>query len=195
MSEIERLIKNYERFVRLPWERNLAGPQKVWFVVYDKAQERRLRFRIPEFEITTKNAGHGWVHHDLTDAFAEWMAAHEYREAYFEDPEALDLALADQFLPFLAQRLRAVLSAPGVDDDTVVAISGVGALFGLARVSLLVDRVSPSIRGRLLVFFPGSVDINKDNPWPGRNFRLLDARDGWDYHAIVITADAEVWRP
>lgn len=192
MSELNRLIKNYERFVQLPWDQNLAGPQKVWFVVYDKAQERRFRLRIPEFEIATRNAGHGWFHLDLTDAFAEWMAAQEYREAYFEDPEALDLPLRDQFLPFLAQRLRAVLTAPGVDNNTVVAVSGVGALFGLARVSVLVDRVAPAIRGRLLVFFPGEVTFNGDNPRRGRNFRLLDARDGWDYHAIVITADSEV---
>lgn len=192
MSELDRLIKNYERFVQLPWDRNLAGPQKVWFVVYDKAQERRLRLRIPEFEIATRNAGHGWVHHDLTDAFAEWMAAQEYREAYFEDPEALDLPLREQFLPFLVQRVRKILTEPSADDDTVVALSGVGALFGLARVSMLVDQVAPAIRGRLLVFFPGDVLFNGDNPRRGRNFRLLDARDGWDYHAIVITADSEV---
>ena len=35
------------------------------------------------------------------------------------------------------------------------------------------------IRGRLALFFPGDVDNN--------NYRLLDARDGWNYLAIPIT--------
>ena len=35
--------------------------------------------------------------------------------------------------------------------------------------------------GRLLVFFPGEVE--------GNNYRLLDARDGWNYLATPITAD------
>jgi hypothetical protein len=40
--------------------------------------------------------------------------------------------------------------------------------------------VSPEIKGRLLVFFPGEHD--------GGSYRLLDARDGWNYLAIPITA-------
>jgi len=95
MSEIEGLLRAYERFVRLPWDRNLAGPQRVWFAIYDPAQERRLRPRIEAFEAATLAAGHGWTKVDLTDAFAEWMAVHEYREAYFQQPEDMDLALVD----------------------------------------------------------------------------------------------------
>ena len=34
MGRIERLIQNYDTRVSLPWERNLAGPQRVWFAVY-----------------------------------------------------------------------------------------------------------------------------------------------------------------
>ena len=74
MSEIEGLLREYERFVALPWQNNVAGAEKVWFAVYDPPQERRLRLRIPEFEIATKKAGHGWRYVDLTDAFAHWMA-------------------------------------------------------------------------------------------------------------------------
>jgi len=40
--------------------------------------------------------------------------------------------------------------------------------------------VESSIRGRLLVFFPGEYENN--------NYRLLDARDGWNYLAVPITA-------
>jgi hypothetical protein len=60
-----------------------------------------------------------------------------------------------------------------------VAIFGVGALFGFTRVSRVLKIVEPSIKGRLAVFFPGTFDNN--------NYRLLDARDGWNYLAVPIT--------
>lgn len=180
MSEIEDLQHNYERFVRLPWDRTLAGPQKVWFAIYEPAQERRLRLRIGDFDAATTGAGHGWKLVDLTDAFAQWMAGHEYKEAYFASPEDLDYALEDEFRQYLAEQVRGVLTSTDVDDNTVVALLGVGSLFGLARVSVLLEDVAAAIKGRLLVFFPGSRE--------GSNYRLLDARDGWNYLAIAITA-------
>ena len=169
MATIEPLLKSYEQFVRLPWPTGLAGAQKVWMAVYDEADERRLRARIGAFENATVAAAHGWKSCDLTDLFAHWMAAQEYRESYFESPEDMDMALEDFFLHAVAS-LRDALTAPGADEKTVVSVTGVAALFGLMRVSRLVDQVSGSIRGRLLVFFPGERD--------GSNFRLLDARDG-----------------
>lgn len=181
MGVIDDLAAAYERFARLPWDRQLAGPQKVWFAIYEPDQERRLRLRIPEFELATRDAGHRWVHHDLTDAFAEWMAAHEYREAYFEDPDALDIELSHGFANYLVERVTAVLTDPQVNDDTVVALSGIGSLFGLTRVSALIERIAPLIRGRLLVFFPGRQE--------GSNYRLLDAHDGWNYLAVPVTAN------
>lgn len=177
MSEIESLVRAYERFVRLPWDRNLAGPQRVWFAIYDPAQERRLRPRVGAFEAATRTAGHGWVLVDITDAFAEWMAGHEYREAYFEQPDDMALALAD-FGQSLAERVSEVLTA--ADENTVVAVIGLASVFGLTRASDLFAKVAPLVRGRLLAFFPGQHD--------GSNYRLLDARDGWNYLAVPITA-------
>ena len=58
MNEIEGLLKAYQSFLQLPWDRTLAGPQKVWFAIYEPGQERRLRLRLPEFEMVTINAGH-----------------------------------------------------------------------------------------------------------------------------------------
>jgi len=178
MNEIEGLINAYESFVQLPWDRALAGPQKVWFAIYDPVQERRLRLRIPEFEVTTKAVDHSWVHFDLTDIFANWMAQHEYHEAYFEQPEDMDLALQD-FTEFVSVRIIKVLTEPEVGLNTVVAISGLASLFGLTYASAIFEKVTQSIRGRLLVFFPGHHN--------GSNYRLLDARDGWNYLAVPIT--------
>lgn len=178
MNEIERLLQAYEQFVRIPWDRSLAGAQKVWFAIYEPAQERRLRLRIPDFEVATRNAGHDWVLFDLTDSFAHWLAQHDYRDAYFEDPEAMDLALED-FAAAIADQLITTLTDPAVGDQTVVAVSGLASLFGLTRASKLMHAVDSTIRGRMLVFFPGQHD--------GSNYRLLDARDGWNYLAVPIS--------
>jgi hypothetical protein len=179
MSAIEGLLKAYQRFLQLPWQDNLAGPQKVWFAIYEPAQERRLRHRLTNFEVATWNAGHGWALLDLTDSFARWMAAHEYREEYFQEPGFLEPALAD-FATALAEQARQALTAATVDANTVVGIHGLASLFGVARVSAVVEAVAGDVRGRLLVFFPGQHD--------GSNYRLLDARDGWNYLAVPIEA-------
>ena len=163
-------------------DRNIAGPQKVWFAVYDPSQERRLRLRVGDFQAATTAAGHRWHLVDITDAFAEWMANHEYKDSYFEQPEDMGLALAD-FADAVSERVRQVLKEPDADEDTVIALLGLASLFGLTRASELFARVAPDIRGRLLAFFPGQHD--------GPNWRLLDARDGWNYHAVPISGGPE----
>jgi hypothetical protein len=105
------------------------------------------------------------------------MADQEYREAYFESPEDLRCPHPD-FEEFVANLVRRVLEA--ADDVTVVGLTGVASLFGFTRVSRLMEMIQDSIRGRLLVFFPGEYGDN--------NYRLLDARDGWNYHAVPITS-------
>jgi hypothetical protein len=55
----------------------------------------------------------------------------------------------------------------------------VGSLYPMLHVSELVGRVAPHIQGRMLILFPGSLEHG--------NYRLLDARDGWNYLAIPIT--------
>jgi len=179
MNVIDALLKSYSSFAKVPWDKSVAGPQRVWMVVYPPEQERRLRLRIKDFEIASREAKHDWRLVDITDAFGRWLGGHEYREAYFEEPEAIAPALED-FADFLADEVRAQLSADDVDDDTVVAVIGVGSLFGLGRVSRLIEAVNNDVRGRLAVFFPGEVE--------GTNYRLLGARDGWSYHAVPITA-------
>ncbi len=172
------LLKAYEAFVRLPWQSGLSGRERVWFCLYEPRDERRLRARLDEFAITTRGAGHGWVPFDATTAFEEWMVHHEYREGYFAEPEFIGPAL-DDFLASLVESLKQVLRS--ADANSVVAVVGVGALFGIVRASSLIERVAEEIRGRLLVFFPGTRD--------GSNYRLLDARDGWNYLAVPIEAE------
>jgi hypothetical protein len=59
VARLDDLLQNYERQVTMPWEPRLAGPQRVWFVVHDQADERRVRARVADFELRTKQAGHG----------------------------------------------------------------------------------------------------------------------------------------
>lgn len=179
MGRIEELADHYAKHVALPWERGVAGAQRVVMVVYDKEAERMLRARRQLFATATEAAGHDWHELDLSDAFAAWLAADDFRDAYFESPEDLELKLKTELLDVLAGKVRAALTAPDVTDKSVVALFGVGSLFGFARVSHVVQAVERDIRGRLVIFFPGHFEQN--------NYRLLDARDGWNYLAVPIT--------
>jgi hypothetical protein len=132
--------------------------------------------------MATLRANHTRKLIDLTNSFAEWRADHEYRDAYFESPDDMDLALQD-FAEHVANQVTANLTADDVDDNCVVAIAGLAALFGLTSASELMNSIAEHIRGRLLVFFPGQRE--------GNNYRLLDARDGWNYLAVPITATDE----
>ena len=179
MNIIDSLLKSYADFAQVPWDNSVAGPQRVWMVVYPPEQERRLRMRIGDFEIASRDAGHDWRLVDVTDSFGHWLGGHEYRDAYFEEPADIAPALED-FAAYLADQVRSQLAAEDVDDDTVVAVIGLGSLLGLGRVSSLIGAINGDIRGRLVAFFPGEVE--------GTNYRLLGARDGWNYLAVAITA-------
>ena len=177
MGRIEDLAAVYERHVGVPWPRGVAGAQRVMLVVYEKELERALRARIGEFEQATRRGGHDWTAVDCTRWFADWMAADEYRESWFEDPELLGMKLEGEFREHVADRLRAELEAVG--ENGVAALLGVASLYGFLRVSEVIRAVEQSIRGRLVVFFPGTKNES--------NYRLLDARDGWSYLAQGIT--------
>lgn len=182
MNYVEDLVAAYGRFVALPWPQSVAPAERVWMAVYPPKFERRVRLNIPEFANETVQAGHTWGQVDVTQAFEQWMAAHEYAEFYFESPHTLLPALP-AFFDELAAEVRLQLKAHP-DPDGVVCLIGVGSLFGLGdrvKVSSLVKAVNESIAGRLLVLFPGSKEVN--------SWRLLDARDGWDYRAVAITAE------
>jgi len=183
-SKVSRLAATYRQHLSVPWQGGLAAIQRVIFAVYDKTDELRLRAQVGEFELATQQAGKHWLLLDATNAFPQWMAAQEFRDAYFESPEDLDGYKAGelkQFVTDLTVRMKAKISAQS-SPNTVVALLGVGALFGLARVSTLVEGIKDAVEGRLLVFFPG--EHHPEN----HTYRLLDARDGWNYLAVPLLA-------
>jgi len=182
VSYVDDLLEAYRRSVSLPWQQNLAGPQRVWMAVYPPEHERRLRLNLPAFKEATNEYGHPWALIDITTSFERWMANHAYRDTYFEEPELLSTALPGYFADLIEQVRSQLAAQPAADG--VVALVGAGALFGLGdtvKLSALLRGVNDAVAGRLLVFFPGEVENN--------NFRLLEARDGWDYMAVVIKPD------
>ncbi len=183
MGRIDKLAERYRSYIALPWQKDLAGAQRTLFIVYDQSDERRLRARKELFELATREAEHRWLECDLTAAFAEWMAGIEYRESYFEAPEDLELKLEEDFPEHVASRVRTVLQAPEADDGSVTGVYGIASLFGFLRLSELMRAVEQDVKGRIAVFFPGEYE--------DRNYRLLSARDGWNYLAVPITAQDE----
>ena len=183
MSRIDLLRKNYQRICGLPWDSHVAGPQRVWLAVYDKEDERKLRFRLSLFKETTEQLGHRWHSIDFTDAFADWMCRPDnasFAESYFESPELLDGAVLTDLKLSVESCIRSALAALSDPDNTVLALHGVASLFGFLKISEILPMVEGEVKGRLLVFFPGVYEQN--------NYRLLDARDGWNYHAVPIAA-------
>ncbi len=86
-GKIEELSERYGQHISTPWQRTVAGAQRVIMVVYDKELERTLRARRQLFELETTAGVARLVRGRYHRAFAEWMASDEYREAYFEMPE------------------------------------------------------------------------------------------------------------
>jgi hypothetical protein len=177
MSRIDELAKRYADHIAVPWQQGLPAANRVVMLVYEKELERHLRAKLLEFEQATRTAGHGWHLVDLTTAFAAWMGAMKYREEYFERPDDIRLKLDSSFLRHVADLIKAQLSQTSEND--VVALLGAGSLFGFLRLSDVIKEVEQKVQGRLVVFFPGQKD--------GNNYRLLDARDGWNYMAVGIT--------
>ena len=182
MSRIQQLAKSYGQHITTAWQRTIADSQRVIIIVYDKELERDILAHKGEFEIVTKQANHDWIEVNVAPAFAEWIAKTEYRDAYFESPDDLLLKLESDFTAFVAGKIRAALTQADAIESSVVSVFGVGSLFAFTRVSQVLKLIESSIRGRLVIFFPGQYEQN--------NYRLLDARDGWNYLAVPITLDS-----
>jgi hypothetical protein len=178
MNSTDRLLQNYARQVRLPWAPNIAGMQRVWFAVYPPVEERKIRARIQHFENFTRESGHGWALLDLTPIFPTWMGRHDYREAAFTEPEFF--SCDDELEVLAAQTIRDFCATDGADENGVVALVGIASLFDFIKVARLIGRIEDSLRGRLLVFFPGEYRQNV--------YRFMDARDGFNYMAVPITS-------
>lgn len=182
MSRIKRLVQSYSTHIAVPWREDTAAAQRVIFCIYNENDERFLRAKVDEFELVTRQAGHKWAMFDLTDTFPLWLSTQRYAGSYFKNPHLLS-TLLPKYLISIIEEFTNFLHKNEINNEYVVALKGVGSLFGLLKVREVVEKFAPMIQGRLLVFFPGSFENN--------NYRLLDGYDGWNYLAVPITADKE----
>ncbi len=180
MTKIDSLLKAYQKHIKIPWREDASPMERVWFCVYDENDELLLRSKIEEFELATIQNNHQWELYDLTDSFANWLSKEKYAESYFKNPKLLNTILP-RYASFLTAEINKFIGSQNIDDNTVFAIHGVGSLFGLLKVKNFVERIAPLVKGRLLIFFPGSYEDN--------NYRLLDGYDGWNYLAVPILSD------
>ena len=120
--------------------------------------------------------------------------ARRHGDAAIEDAEVIVALGGDGFMLRTLHRHRAhALPVYGMKLGTIGFLmnqySDVDLEQRLARAQpnvlrpLLMEAVTDRVRGRLLVFFPGERE--------GSNYRLLDARDGWNYLAVPITIPEE----
>ncbi len=184
MSKIEDLAKIFRDHIAVGWPPGSSGAQRVIMIVYEPADERTLRKRVDLFANAAKAEGYGWHTIDLTSAFAGWLGDHRYREDYFREPEMLTAGANDRFALYAADAILTALKRPEHNEREILGLTGTASLFGCVSLSDVLAKVDHAIKGRLAVFFPGK---SRD----GR-FRLLDAREGWDYHAVAIQLEGGV---
>lgn len=179
-TRIDLLVDAYEKVINEPWSSSLSGQERVWFLVYDPAEQRKVDLRMGDFETTTIKAGKRWITISLKKCFPLWMAGHDYKEEYFSEPGILVDQLEAEFKQFAIDFLIQEMDKLGTDDQTLIAVRDISSLFGFNRVSDVLNGCANAFKGRMLIFFPGEYDKN--------HYRLLDARDGWSYLARPITA-------
>lgn len=178
MSRVSDLVDAYNAELSLAWKDNVSGGERVWMLVYPPDLERQIRHVLPSMELATTQAGRGWVVIDVTDDFGRWLSSHRHAEAFYDEPSELTQSILDQFETTLVNRIREALqTAPS---KAVVALVGIGSIFPFLRASSVIKSVDSAVTGRLLVLFPGLHDPET------HSFRLLDARDGFNYRARVI---------
>ncbi len=179
-NRIDNLLANYAEHVNVRWRPGVSAMERVMFCVYDRELERNLKLRLGDFEHATRNAQHAWAPFDLSDTYGFWLGQQEYRENYFKQPKLLS-TVHKRYLLYLEEHFAAFAKTQPELDNTVIALIGVGSLFGILRIREVVETFAPHATGRLVVFFPGSYQDN--------NYRLLDQHDGWNYLAVPITSD------
>lgn len=187
MPNIQRLVNNYTSYVKLPWQNNLSASESIWFAVYPPEKERSLLARLDEFSIETINAGKNWCGINLQGLFTEWLDQEDKdeRDAMFASPGDLEFFAKEDLAEFLADKIIEKFETSDTADNTVFALYGLMELYDYVEVSKLIEELDTNLKGRLLVFFPGSKEHN--------TYRFMNARKGWDYLAVCIDSSQDLF--
>lgn len=181
-SKVDMLLAAFEPIINEPWTGTLSASERVWFLVFDPNDLRKVSLRLGDFETLTQKAGKKWESISFKECFPSWIDIHEYRDEYFNDPESLIDQLEADFKQYAIDFLNENITKLNTNEYTLLAIQDVSALFGFVRLADVLSGITNAFKGRILIFFPGEYE-------PGHNhYRLLDARDGWNYLARPIIA-------
>jgi hypothetical protein len=60
-TRIDLLVEAYEKVVKEPWSSALSGQERIWFLVYDPAEQRKIELR--HNCVITKTADNGTIAH------------------------------------------------------------------------------------------------------------------------------------
>lgn len=181
LNYVDRLVEALRQQLRQPWRPGMSGGERVWFLVIEPERLRSVLARKDAFELATKEAGRRWEEIDISDEFGVWMAQQRYAERYFQRPR-LAKTISGDFAEHLASRLKDEIANRGVDHQTVLALTGVEAIYGINKLSEITRLIEDHLPGNLLVFFPGEFQEGQ--------YRFFDARDGWNYLAVPVLAVA-----
>jgi hypothetical protein len=187
MSRLDQLIHSFRRHAAIPLKQKVTVAERTWFVVYSPEDERRLRSRLAEFEIATKDCGLHWLEIDLTGSFTRWLDQFDdpvERDAVLSSPSIVEDYAVPGYCDYLANTIRhaATQVPPEEMESTAFAVTGLMELHDFIHVSQVMDALNKEVRGVLVLFFPGDREEN--------TYRFLGARTGWDYLATPITADS-----
>ena len=178
MNYVEQLDEALRQQLAHPWQKDLSGGEKTWFLVFDPMRIRYILAYRKLFQHSTEAAGKRWEELDISSRFGAWMNQHEYAESYFEDPELAD-TLFEDFVDDLVEDILRRIRTRSVDDTTLLVLTGTESLYGITKLAHVTRRIEDNVPGRLLVFFPGE--------YAEPHYRFLDARDGWNYLAVPLT--------
>lgn len=60
-SKMDTLLTAFQQVLTEPWNPSLSGRERVWFLVYDPVEQRRMDLRLGEFELAARQAGKRWL--------------------------------------------------------------------------------------------------------------------------------------
>ena len=186
MNKVDSLIESYKRHISMPYRKEKSLTQRTWIAVYPPEEELRLRIKLDEFEILTKDNGYDWKAIDLMDAIADWLDSLDKRKK--QECLADDMDTAETADPLFKRYLvKAIENAIGkqnaVDcDKTVFAITGTMGIYDLTFISDVFEDLHKDTPGSLLLFFPGEKE--------GNIYKFLNARKGWNYMAVPILTES-----
>jgi hypothetical protein len=131
MGKIEDLAERYYRHVCVPWQRTVAGAQRVVIVVYDKELERSFRARKAEFEQRTRRQAPG------SSSTARARSPSGWRPTSTATPTSSRPTTCDEArgrVPRTRDRAAHASDCAPPPRTPWWAVTGVGSLYGFAHI-------------------------------------------------------------